>query len=100
MHERWRKLLDEETRITSENVRELGEREKDYRSVDAPIEKTRLKAKELDTLNAYMSGIKFMEITRFMNVDHTTIWRRMQNVRKKYVKATGAVWLPFFFFPS
>ena len=30
-----------------------------------------------------MSGIKFMEITRFMNVDHTTIWRRMQNVRKK-----------------
>ena len=49
------------------------------------------KTGELDTLNAYMSGMKFMEITRFMNVDHTTIWRRMQNVRKKYVKATGAV---------
>ena len=54
-------------------------------------EKMHLKPKELDTLNAYMSGMKFMEITRFMNVDHTTIWRRMQNVRKKYLLAKGVV---------
>ena len=54
-------------------------------------EKMHLKPKELDTLNAYMSSMKFMEITRFMNVDHTTIWRRMQNIRKKFIKATGAV---------
>ena len=45
-----------------------------------------LKPKELDTLNAYMSGMRFMEITRFMNVDYTTIWRRMQNVRGKYIQ--------------
>ena len=63
----------------------------DAAAVDALIEKMHLKPKELDTLNAYMAGMKFMEITRFMNVDHSTIWRRMQNVRKKYIKATGAV---------
>ena len=70
---------------------ELENREKDYRSVDVLIEKMHLKPKELDTLNAYMAGMKFMEITRFMNVDHTTIWRRMQNVRKKYLLAKGVL---------
>ena len=63
----------------------------DAAAVDALIEKMHLKPKELDTLNAYMAGMKFMEITRFMNVDHTTIWRRMQNVRKKYLLAKGVI---------
>ena len=60
-------------------------------AVDALIAKMNLKPKEYETLCAYMAGMRYMEITRFMNVDHTTIWRRMQNVRKKYLRATGAV---------
>ena len=65
--------------------------EDDAAAVDALIEKMHLKPKELDTLNAYMAGMKFMEITRFMNVDHTTIWRRMQNIRKKYLLVQGLI---------
>ena len=78
-------------KLPAEPIIPFDTTEDDAAAVDALIEKMHLKPKELDTLNAYMSGMKFMEITRFMNVDHTTIWRRMQNVRKKYLLAKGVV---------
>ena len=78
-------------KLPAEPIIPFDTTEDDAAAVDALIEKMHLKPKELDTLNAYMSGMKFMEITRFMNVDHMTIWRRMQNVRKKYLLAKGVV---------
>ena len=78
-------------KLPAEPIIPFDTTEDDAAAVDALIEKMHLKPKELDTLNAYMSGMKFMEITRFMNVDHTTIWRRMQNVRKKYLLAKGVI---------
>ena len=78
-------------KLPAEPIVPFDTTEDDTAAIDALIEKMHLKPKELDTLNAYMAGMKFMEITRFMNVDHTTIWRRMQNVRKKYLLAKGVV---------
>ena len=78
-------------KLPAEPIIPFDTTEDDAAAVDALIEKMHLKPKELDTLNAYMSGMKFMEITRFMNVDHTTVWRRMQNVRKEYLLAKGVV---------
>jgi len=78
-------------KLPAEPIIPFDTTEDDASAVDALIEKMHLKPKELDTLNAYMAGMKFMEITRFMNVNHTTIWRRMQNMKKKYLLAKGVV---------
>lgn len=72
--------LDE--RITSEPVKTLDEEQKtDYTAVDGLISKMKLTAAEYETLCAYMAGLTYLEVTRLLNVNRTTIWRRKINLQ-------------------
>ena len=76
--------LDE--RITAEPETILGDEQKnDYTVVDGLISKMKLTAAEYETLCAYMAGLTYLEVTRLLNVNRTTIWRRRNNIRKKYL---------------
>lgn len=81
--------LDE--RIISEPVKTLDEEQKnDYTVVDGLIAKMNLTAAEYETLCAYMAGLTYLEVTRLLNVNRTTIWRRQKSIQKKYLYATNS----------
>ena len=61
----------------------------DYATVDGLIAKIKLTAAEYDTLCAYMVGFTYLEVTRLLNVNRTTIWRRKMSLQRKYVLATN-----------
>lgn len=44
---------------------------------------------EYDVLFAYMSGLTYLEVTQFLKVNRTTIWRRKMNLQKKYLLSTN-----------
>lgn len=80
--------LDE--RITDEPETILdNEQKNDYTVVDGLISKMKFTAAEYDTLCAYMAGLTYLEVTRLLNVNRTTIWRRQNSIRKKYLLATS-----------
>ena len=80
--------LDE--RITAEPETILdNEQKNDYTVVDGLISKMKFTAAEYDTLCAYMAGLTYLEVTRLLNVNRTTIWRRQNSIRKKYLLATS-----------
>lgn len=80
--------LDE--RITAEPETILDDEQKnDYTVVDGLIAKMKLTAAEYETLCAYMTGLTYLEVTRLLNVNRTTIWRRQNSIRKKYLQATN-----------
>ena len=82
--------LDE--RITSEPVKTLDDEQKnDYTVVDGLITKMKLTATEYETLCAYMAGLTYLEVTRLLNVNRTTIWRRRMSLQKKYALATNSL---------
>lgn len=74
----------------SEPVKILDEEQKtDYTVVDELIAKMKLTAVEYETLCAYMAGLTYLEVTRHLNVNRTTIWRRKMSIQKKYMFATN-----------
>ena len=75
--------LDE--RITSESETTDEEQKNDYTAVDGLISKMKLTAAEYETLCAYMAGLTYLEVTRLLNVNRTTIWRRRMSLQRKYV---------------
>ena len=76
--------LDE--RITAEPETILDDEQKnDYTAVDGLISKMKLTAAEYETLCAYMAGLTYLEVTRLLNVNRTTIWRRRMSLQRKYV---------------
>ena len=80
--------LDE--RITAESETTLDDEQKtDYTGVDGLISKMKLTATEYETLCAYMAGLTYLEVTRLLNVNRTTIWRRTMSIQKKYMLATN-----------
>ena len=80
--------LDE--RIASEPVKTLDDKQKsDYTAVDGLIAKMKLTAVEYETLCAYMAGLTYLEVTRLLNVNRTTIWRRRMSLQRKYALATN-----------
>ena len=82
--------LDE--RITAEPETTLDEEQKnDYTVVDGLISKMKLTAAEYETLCAYMAGLTYLEVTRLMNVNRTTIWRRRMSLQRKYALATNSL---------
>ena len=82
--------LDE--RITSESETTLDEEQKnDYTAVDGLISKMKLTAAEYDTLCAYMAGLTYLEVTRLLNVNRTTIWSRKMSLQRKYELATNSL---------
>ena len=81
--------LDE--RITAESETILDDEQKnDYTVVDGLIAKMKLTAVEYETLCAYMAGFTYLEVTRLLNVNRTTIWRRKMSLQRKYFLATNA----------
>lgn len=79
-------------RITSESETTFDEEQKnDYTAVDGLISKMKLTAAEYETLCAYMAGLTYLEVTRLLNVNRTTIWRRKMNLQRKYVLATNSL---------
>ena len=65
--------------------------EKDYHRYDTLIKKMSLRAYEYDTLCALMSGMQLTEMSKFFNVNRTTIYRRKLAIQKKYLSAANAV---------
>lgn len=51
----------------------------------------KLTAAEYETLCAYMAELTYLEVTRLLNVNRTTIWRRKMNLQRKYVLATNSL---------
>lgn len=60
----------------------------DYTAVDALIERMNLTQGEYDVLCAYMSGLTYLEATRLLNINRTTIWRRRMKIQEKYHSST------------
>ena len=60
------------------------ESDNDYTAVDALVERMNLTQSEYDVLCAYMSGLTYLEITRLLNVNRTTIWRIRTRIQEKY----------------
>ena len=56
----------------------------DYTAVDALIEAMHLTLAEYETLSAFMSDMSINEIAELLNVNRTTIWRRMSSIIRKY----------------
>lgn len=56
----------------------------DYTAVDALIERMNLTQGEYDVLCAYMSGLAYLEVTKLLNVNCTTIWRRRVALQRKF----------------
>ena len=82
--------LDE--RITAEPEIILGDEKKnDYTAVDGLISKMKLTAAEYETLCAYMAELTYLEVTRLLNVNRTTIWRRRMSLQRKYALAINSL---------
>lgn len=74
--------------ITTEPETILDDEQKnDYTAFDGLISKTHLTAVEYETLSILMAGFTMLQIGRTLNVSHTTIWRRQNSIRKKYMAA-------------
>ena len=67
----------------------LDERKNDYTAVDGLISKMKLTAAEYETLSILMAGFTMLQISRILNVNRTTIWRRQNSIRKEYILATS-----------
>ena len=76
--------LDE--RITSESETTLdNEQKNDYTVVDGVVKQMKLTKVEQETLSHLMVGLTCIEIAKLCNVNRTTIWRRHNRIRQKYV---------------
>lgn len=82
--------LDE--RITAESETILDDEQKnDYTAVDGLIAKMKLTAVEYETLSILMAGFTMLQIGKILNVNRSTIWRRQNSIRKKYMQVTNAL---------
>ena len=74
--------------ITTEPETILNDEQKnDYTAFDELIAKMKLTAVEHETLSILMAGFTMLQIGRILNVNRTTIWRRQNSIRKKYMAA-------------
>ena len=67
------------------------EQKNDYTAFDGLISKMKLTAVEYETLSILMAGFTMLQIGRILNVNRSTIWRRQNSIRKKYLQATNAL---------
>ena len=68
-----------------------NEQKNDYTAFDGLISKMKLTAVEYETLSILMAGFTMLHIGRILNVNRSTIWRRQNSIRKKYLQATNAL---------
>ena len=73
-------------RITTEPETILDDEQKnDYTAFDRLISKMKLTVVEYETLSILMAGFTMLQIGRMLNVNRTTIWRRQNSIRRKYL---------------
>lgn len=82
--------LDEKIATTLETMPD-NEQKNDYTAFDGLISKMKLTAVEYETLSILMSGFTTLQIGKILNVNRSTIWRRQNSIRKKYLQATNAL---------
>ena len=63
------------------------EQKNDYTAFDGLISKMKLTSVEYETLSILMAGFTILQIGKILNVNRTTIWRRQNSIRKKYMAA-------------
>lgn len=61
----------------------------DYTAVDGLTAKMKLTTVEYETPSILMTGFTILQIGRILNVNRTTIWRRQNSIRRKYMQVTG-----------
>mgnify|MGYP000213093992 FL=1 len=78
--------LDE--RITAEPETILEDEQKnDYTAVDGVVKQMKLTKVEQETLSHLMVGLTCIEIAKLCNANRTTIWRRQNRIKQKYMSA-------------
>ena len=77
--------LDEQITTEPETILD-DEQKNDYTTFDRLISKMHLTAVEYETLSILMAGFTMLQIGKILNVNHTTIWRRQNSIRKKYLQ--------------
>ena len=78
--------LNEQIKTEPETILDY-EQKNDYTAFDGLISKMHLTAVEHETLSILMAGFSMLQIGRILNVNRTTIWRRQNSIRKKYMAA-------------
>lgn len=74
-------------RITAESETILDDEQKnDYTVADGVVEQMKLTKVEQKTLSHLMVGLTCIEIAKLCNANRTTIWRRQNSIRKKYLQ--------------
>lgn len=66
-----------------------NEQKNDYTAFDGLMSKMKLTAVEYETLSILMAGFTMLQMGKILNVNRTTIWRRQNSIRKKYLLATS-----------
>lgn len=78
--------LNEQIKTEPETIPD-DEQKNDYTAFDGLISKMHLTAVEYETLSTLMAGFTMLQIDRILNVNRTTIRRRQNSIRKKYMAA-------------
>lgn len=76
--------LNEQIKTKPETILD-DEQKNDYTAFDGLVAKMKLTAVEYETLSILMAGFTMLQIGRILNVNRTTIWRRQNSIRKKYM---------------
>lgn len=76
--------LNEQIKTEPETILD-DEQKNDYTAFDGLVAKMKLTAVEYETLSILMAGFTMLQIGRILNVNRTTIWRRQNSIRKKYM---------------
>ena len=82
--------LDEQIATEPETILD-DEQKNDYTAFDRLISKMKLTAVEYETLSILMAGFTMLQIEKILNVNRTTIWRRIMNLQRKYALATISI---------
>ena len=80
--------LDEKIATEHETILD-NEQKNDYTAFDGLMSKMKLTVVEYETLSILMAGFTMLQIGKILNVNRTTIWRRQNSIRKKYLLATS-----------
>ena len=76
--------LNEQIKTEPETILDEEQRN-DYTAFDGLISKMHLTTVEHETLSIIMAGFTILQIGKILNVNRTTIWRRQNSIRKKYM---------------
>lgn len=80
--------LNEQIKTEPETILD-DEQKNDYTVFDGLVAKMKLTAVEYETLSILMAGFTMFQIGKILNVNSTTIWRRQNSIRKKYMQVTN-----------